>query len=98
MKVSNNAASDTGYKQLYSLVDNFTTMEDSKEYKLYLEALDEERSAWGRRTAIKRLSECKTEESLYYLNELIVDRYFIVPDWLQKIAKEYYVCLCLEFL
>lgn len=73
-------------------------MDDSKEYQLYLEALDEERSAWGRRTAVKRLSELKTEESLYYLNELIVDRYCLVPGWLKKIAREYYVCLCLEFL
>lgn len=91
-------ASVTGYKYLYSLVDNFTLMDDSKEYQLYLEALDEERSAWSRRTAIKRLSECKTEESLYYLNELVVDRYFLVPDWLKKVAREYYVSLCLEFL
>ena len=73
-------------------------MNDSKEYQLYLEALDEEMSAWARRTAVKRLSEFKTEESLYYLNELIVDRYCLVPDWLKKIAREYYVCLCLEFL
>jgi len=73
-------------------------MEDSKEYQLYLEALDNERSAWGRRTAIKRLCDCRTEESLYYLNELVVDRYCLVPDWLKKIAREYYVSLCLEFL
>jgi len=73
-------------------------MEDSREYQLYLEALDSERSAWGRRTAIKRLCDCKTEESLYYLNELIVDRYLLVPDWLKRIAREYYVSLCLEFL
>jgi hypothetical protein len=73
-------------------------MDDSKEYLLYLEALDEERSAWGRRTAIKRLCNCKTEESLYYINELIVDRYCQAPDWLKRIAKEYYMSLCLEFL
>ncbi|MDD3247426.1 MAG: hypothetical protein PHF18_11355 [Methanosarcina sp.] len=73
-------------------------MNDSKEYQLYLEALDEENSAWKRRTAVKRLSEFKTEESLYYLNELIVDRYCLVPDWLKRVAREYYVCLCLEFL
>lgn len=91
-------ASDTGYKYLYSLVDNFTIMDDSKEYQIYLEALDEERSAWSRRTAVKKLSELKSEESLYYLNELVVDRYCVVPDWLKKIAREYYVCLCLEFL
>jgi hypothetical protein len=77
-------------------VDNL--MDDSKEYLLYLEALDEERSAWGRRTAIRRLCNCKTEESLYYLNEIIVDRYCILPDWLKKIARQYYVDLCLEFL
>jgi len=73
-------------------------MADSIEYQLYLEALDEERSAWGRRTAIKRLCECRTEESLYYLNEVIVDRYCLAPEWLKKIAREYYVDLCLEFL
>lgn len=73
-------------------------MDDSKEYQLYLQALDDERSAWSRRTAIKMLSECKTEESLYYLNELVVDRYSLVPNWLKKIAREYYVSLCLEFL
>ncbi|AKB19901.1 MULTISPECIES: hypothetical protein [unclassified Methanosarcina] len=73
-------------------------MDDSKEYQLYLEALDEENSAWKRRTVVKKLSEFKTEESLYYLNELVVDRYCVVPDWLKKIAREYYVCLCLEFL
>ncbi|WP_240664673.1 hypothetical protein [Methanosarcina sp. MSH10X1] len=73
-------------------------MEDSKEYQLYLEALDDERSAWSRRTAVKRLCDFKTEESLYYLNELIVDRYSLVPDWLKRIAREYYVSLCLEFL
>jgi len=73
-------------------------MENSKEYQLYLEALDDERSAWGRRTAVKRLCDCGTEESLYYLNELVVDRYCMVPEWLKKIAREYFVCLCLEFL
>ena len=73
-------------------------MDESKEYQLYLEALDNERSSWGRRTAIRRLCDCKTEESLYYLNELIVDRYCLVPDWLKRIAREYYVSLCLEFL
>jgi hypothetical protein len=73
-------------------------MENSKEYQLYLEALDDERSSWGRRTAIKRLSECRTVESLYYLNEIIIDKNCMVPDWLKKIAKEYYVDLCLEFL
>jgi hypothetical protein len=73
-------------------------MDDSREYQLYLEALDEERSAWGRRTAIKRLCDCRTEESLYYLNEIIIDRYCLVPDWLKKIAREFYVDLCLEFL
>lgn len=73
-------------------------MENSREYQLYLETLDNERSAWGRRTAVRRLFDCKTEESLYYLNELIVDRYCIVPDWLKRIAREHYVSLCLEFL
>lgn len=73
-------------------------MENSIEYQFYLEALDDERSAWGRRTAIRRLHDCKTEESLYYLNELIVDRHCLVPDWLKRIAREYYVSLCLEFL
>ena len=73
-------------------------MDDSKEYQLYLEALDDERSSWGRKTAIKRLSECRTEGALYYLNEIIIDKNFIVPDWLKKVAREYYVELCLEFL
>jgi hypothetical protein len=73
-------------------------MDDSREYQLYLEALDEERSAWGRRSAVKRLCNCGTEESLYYINEIIVDRYGLAPDWLKKIAREYYVALCLEFL
>ncbi|AKB11910.1 hypothetical protein SAMN02910340_01369 [Methanosarcina thermophila] len=71
---------------------------NSREYQLFLEALDDERSAWGRRTAVRRLCDCKTEEALYYLNELIVDRYCLVPEWLKKIAREYYVSLCLEFL
>ena len=73
-------------------------MDDSSEYQLYLEALDEDRSAWGRRTAVKRLCNCGTEESLYYINELIVDKYSMVPDWLKRIAREHYVALCLEFL
>ena len=73
-------------------------MDDSGEYQLYLEALDEERSAWGRRTAVKRLYECKTDECVYYLNEIIADRDNVLPDWLKSIAREYYVELCLEFL
>jgi hypothetical protein len=73
-------------------------MDNSKEYQLYLEALNDERSSWGRRTVIKRLSECRTEESLYYLNEIIIDKNCMVPDWLKKIGREYYVDLCLEFL
>ena len=73
-------------------------MDKSKEYQLYLEALDDDRSSWGRRTAIKRLNECRTEESIYYLNEIIIDKNCMVPDWLKKIAREYYVDLCLEFL
>lgn len=85
--------------QIFILIGRYlNAMENSIEYQLYIEVLDDERSAWGRRTAIRRLSECKTEESLYYLNELIVDRYCLVPDWLKKIAREYYVSLCLEFL
>jgi hypothetical protein len=76
-------ASDAGSKYLYSLVDNFTVMDDSKEYKIYLEALDEERSAWGRRTAIKRLSECKTEESLITLTNLLLTGIF----WFQTGLK-----------
>jgi hypothetical protein len=73
-------------------------MEDSKEHQLYLEALDEERSAWGRRTAVKRLYECKTEECVYYLKEIITDEDNVLPEWLKKIARENYVTLCLEFL
>jgi hypothetical protein len=73
-------------------------MEESQEYQLYLEALDEERSAWGRRTAVKRLHECKTEECVYYLKEIIADKDNVLPVWLKKIAREYYVTLCLEFL
>ena len=73
-------------------------MDDSGEYQLYLEALDEERSAWGRRTAVKRLYECKTDECVYYLNEIIADRDNVLPDWLKSIAREFYVELCLEFL
>jgi hypothetical protein len=70
-------------------------MDDSKEYQLYHEALNDEKSALERRNAIKRLYECRTEESLYYLNEILVGE---EPDWLKKIAREYYVDLCLEFL
>lgn len=70
-------------------------MDDSKEHELYCEALNDEKSALERRNAIKRLYECRTEESLYYLNEIIVGK---EPDWLKKIAREYYVELCLEFL
>jgi hypothetical protein len=73
-------------------------MEECKEYLLYSEVLDEERSAWGRRTAVKRLYECKTEECVYYLKEIIADKDNVLPDWLIKIAREYYVSLCLEFL
>ncbi len=70
-------------------------MDDSKEYQLYHEALSDEKSALERRNAIKRLYECRTEESLYYLNEILVGN---EPDWLKKIAREYYADLCLEFL
>lgn len=73
-------------------------MEDNNEHQLYLEALDEERSAWGRRTAVKRLYEYKTEECVYYLKEIITDKANVLPEWLKKIAREYYVTLCLEFL
>jgi hypothetical protein len=73
-------------------------MENSREYELYLEAFDNERSAWSRRTAVKRLCNCGSEEALYYLNEIIVDRYCVAPEWLKRIAREYYVSLCLEFL
>ncbi|MCQ1536314.1 hypothetical protein FTO70_11615 [Methanosarcina sp. KYL-1] len=73
-------------------------MDNNREYELYLEALDNESPAWGRRTAIKRLCDCRTEEALYYLNEIVVDRYCLVPEWLKRIAREYYVSLCLEFL
>lgn len=73
-------------------------MEECNEYLLYSEALDDERSAWGRRTAVKRLYECKTEECVYYLKEIIADKDNVLPDWLKKIAREYYVSLCLEFL
>jgi hypothetical protein len=89
---------DIQQKQLYPIGNVNYIMNDSKEYQLYIEALDDERSSWGRRTAIKRLSEYRTEESLYYLNEIIADRNYLVPDWLKKIAREYYVDLCLEFL
>ena len=73
-------------------------MENSREYELYLKALDNGRSAWSRRTAVRRLSDCENEEALYYLNEIIVDRYCVVPEWLKRIARKYYVSLCLEFL
>jgi hypothetical protein len=73
-------------------------MDDIKEYRLYLQALDENKSALERRNAIKLLYECKTEECLYYLKEIIVDREGVLPDWLKIIAKDYYVDLCLEFL
>lgn len=73
-------------------------MENTKEYQHYLEALDEEKSAMERRNAIKRLYECKTDECVYYLNEIIADRDNQFPDWLKNIAREYYVELCLEFL
>jgi hypothetical protein len=74
-------------------------MDDNiREHQLYLEALDENKSALERRNAIKRLYECRTEECLYYLNEIIIDRDRLAPDWLKTIAREYYVELCLEFL
>lgn len=73
-------------------------MENSKEYELYLDAIDENAPAWYRRNAVKRLCNCKTEEALYYLKEIIVDRYCLLPDWLKRTAKEQYVSLCLEFL
>jgi hypothetical protein len=73
-------------------------MENCKEYQYYLEALDEKKSALERRNAIKRLYECKTEECVYCLNEIIVDRENKFPDWLKNIARDYYVDLCLEFL
>ena len=73
-------------------------MENIKEYQHYLEALDEEKSAMERRNAIKRLYECKTDECVYYLNEIMADRDNLLPDWLKNIAREYYVELCLEFL
>jgi transcription-repair coupling factor (superfamily II helicase) len=73
-------------------------MENSKEYELYLDAIDGNATAWYRRNAVKRLSNCRNEEALYYLKEIIVDRYCLLPDWLKKVAKENYVSLCLEFL
>ncbi|AKB24697.1 hypothetical protein MSMTP_1228 [Methanosarcina sp. MTP4] len=73
-------------------------MGNSKEYEFYLAALDNNNSLFGRRRAIRRLSKCGTEEALYYMNELVVDRYCLLPDWTRRIAREYYVCLCLEFL
>ncbi len=73
-------------------------MGNSKEYELYLAALDNGNSLWGRRRAIKRLSKCGTEEALYYMNELVLDRHYLLPEWIKRIAREYYVCLCLEFL
>ena len=76
----------------------FYLMENTKEYQRYLEALDEEKSAMERRNAIKRLYECKTDECVYYLKEIIADRDNQFPDWLKIIAREYYVELCLEFL
>src|SRR5665647_2721109 len=75
----------------------FNVMDNIREYQLYLEALDENKSAFERRNAIKRLYECRTEESLYF-NEIIVDSDGLVPDWIKKIAREYYVDLCLEYL
>ena len=85
-------------QKIISICDVFNLMDNIREYQLYLEALDENKSAFERRNAIKRLYECKTEESLYYLNEIIVDRDGLVPDWIKKIAREYYVDLCLEYL
>jgi hypothetical protein len=73
-------------------------MNNFKEYQYFLESLDEKKSALERRNAVKRLYECRTEESLYYLNEIIVDRDNLVPDWLKNVTREYYVDLCLEFL
>jgi hypothetical protein len=81
-----------------SVVGVVTVMENCKGYQHYLEALDENKSALERRNAIKRLYECKTEECVYYLNEIIADRDNQFPDWLKNIAREYYVDLCLEFL
>ena len=85
-------------QKIISICDVFNVMDNIREYQLYLEALDENKSAFERRNAIKRLYECRTEESLYYLNEIIVDRDGLVPDWIKKIAREYYVDLCLEYL
>lgn len=73
-------------------------MDNNKESQYYLEALDEEKSAMERRNAIKWLYDCKTDECVYYLNEIIADRENRLPDWLKNIAREYYVQLCLEFL
>jgi hypothetical protein len=73
-------------------------MENIKEYQHYLEALNEEKSAMERRNAIIRLYECKTDECVYYLKEIIADKENQFPNWLKTIAREYYVELCLEFL
>ena len=32
------------------------------------------------------------------MNELVVDRYCLLPEWIKKVAREYHVSLCLEFL
>jgi hypothetical protein len=85
-------------QKIISICDVFNVMDNIREYQLYLEALDENKSAFERRNAIKRLYECRTEESLCYLNEIIVDWDGLVPDWIKKIAREYYVDLCLEYL
>ncbi len=73
-------------------------MDNIREYQLYLQALDGNKSALERRNAIKWLYEYRTEECLYYLKEVITDREGVLPDWLKIIAKDYYVDLCLEFL
>jgi hypothetical protein len=73
-------------------------MDNIREHQLYLQALDENKSALERRNAIKWLYECRTEECLYYLKEIIVDSEGMLPDWLKIIAKDYYVDLCLEYL
>lgn len=73
-------------------------MYKSREHQYYLEALDENKSAMERRNAIKRLYACKTEETVYYFNEILADKKNDVPDWLKLIVKDYYVDLCLEFL
>lgn len=72
--------SRTFNQRIISINNVCIMMDNIREYQLYLQALDGNKSALERRNAIKWLYEYRTEECLYYLKEVITDREGVLPD------------------